>query len=571
MNENYDADVIVIGAGGGGAVAAKELAVKGVKVLALEAGPWYGNRNWPAPNSERGAVSSSSYEDLSVDLLHKSFTDLEEDMNDIVTGKFRWGPADRNRPPWLRKGGTPWQVSGVGGTTLHYFANSPRAIPQAIDNQWPITYSELVPYYERMEAQLPVHPAPISPKEELFYYGAKGAGFQYSEGPNITQPCYRRQVNAILEVNPRVNDPNFDLQGNNSVGCTLRGHCVNGCSEGPIVEAVAKRSTLVSLIPPALATGNVQIRPNAFVIRILTEEDGNGELRARGVVYRDTWTGEQTELYARVVVMAGGGVETPRLWLNSALPENPWVGKGLTNHWFDTMSGIFDEEVLLRTLGVPEINPFAGQNSAARVEYPGLGSIITYGMSPGVFAMISYGNSGGKYAALNPPPPGAAWDVEGMVAGEQLKEFMREYRRTLSMLIFTDDQVDQRNEIVVDPELRDEHGPIPVIRYQPSEEDARKRDELAGYAAEILRAAGARTVIRSNWRPDIFIHIMSTMRMGFVVDEKCEAYQVKRLYIADGSVLFNGIGGPNPTLTIQALAARTADMIWDKYFREGAS
>jgi choline dehydrogenase-like flavoprotein len=566
MNENYDADVIVIGAGGGGAVAAKELAEKGVRVIVLEAGPWYGNLNWPNPNSERGAVSSSSYADLSIDLLKQSFTDLEEDMNDLVTGKFRWGPANRNLPPWNRSGGTLWQVSGVGGTTLHYFANSPRAFPQAIDNQWPISYAELVPYYEKVEAQLPVHPAALSPKEELFYYGAKQAGFQYFDGLDVTEPCYRQQVNAILGANPSINDPNFDLQNNRSVGCTLRGHCVNGCHTGPVVEAVAKRSTLVSYIPRALATGNAQVRPNAFVTQILTSEEEEG-LRAVGVIYRDTWTGERIEIRAQVVVMAGGGVETPRLWLNSRLPENPWVGKGLTNHWFDTVTGIFEEEVLMGILGVSDIKPYTGQNSAARVDYPGLGSIITYGMSPALYATLSYGNTGSGYAALNAVSPEAAWDVEGMVAGEQLKEFMREYKRSLSMLIFVDDEVNQRNEVVLDPEQQDEHGPIPVIRYQPGERDASRREELVTRAAGILRAAGARTIIRPNWRPEIFIHIMSTMRMGFVVDEECEAYQVKRLYIADNSVLFNGIGGPNPTLTTQALAARTADMIWARYFR----
>jgi choline dehydrogenase-like flavoprotein len=62
------------------------------------------------------------------------------------------------------------------------------------------------------------------------------------------------------------------------------------------------------------------------------------------------------------------------------------------------------------------------------------------------------------------------------------------------------------------------------------------------------------------------IHMESTMRMGFVVDESCEAYQVKRLYIADNSVHFNGIGGANPTLTTQALATRTAEKLVDKYF-----
>lgn len=568
MNENYDADVIVIGAGGGGAVVAKELGEKGVRVLVLEAGPWYGNLNWPKPNSERGAVSSSNYEDLSIELLKQCFTDLEEDMNDLMTGKFRWGPADRNLPPWNRSGGTFWQISGVGGTTQHYFANSPRAFPQAIDNQWPISYAELVPYYERVEAQLPVRTAGISPKEELFYYGAKQTGLPYYEGADITESCYRQQVNAILGVNPMLNDPNFDLQNNQSVGCTLRGHCVNGCHTGPVVEAVAKRSTLVSYIPRALATGNVEVRPNAFVIQILTNEEEGEGLRAIGVIYRDTWTGERIELHAPVIVMAAGGVETPRLWLNSGLPENAWVGKGLTNHWFDTVTGIFEEEVLMSILGVPDIKPYAGQNSAARAEYPGLGSIITYGMSPGIYATLSYGNSGSGYSVLNTSGPEAVWDVEGMVAGEQLKEFMREYDRSLSVLIFADDEVDQRNEVVLDPVQQDEHGPIPVIRYQPNERDAAKREELAAYAAGILRAAGARTIIRPNWRPEVFIHIMSTMRMGFVVNEECEAYQVKRLYIADNSVLYNGIGGPNPTLTTQALAARTADMIWVRYFRE---
>jgi len=98
-----------------------------------------------------------------------------------------------------------------------------------------------------------------------------------------------------------------------------------------------------------------------------------------------------------------------------------------------------------------------------------------------------------------------------------------------------------------------------VIHYQPSAKDSEKRDKLAVIASDIFRAAGAKTIIRSNWPPDIFIHIMSTMRIGYVTDTNCETYQVKRLYIADNSVLFNGLGGPNPTLTTQALATRTSE------------
>lgn len=564
-----NADVIVIGAGGGGAVAAKELGEKGIKVLLVEAGPWYGNKKWPNPNTEQGEVSSSSYDDLSIDLLKQSFTDLEDDMNDFMSGKFRWGPADREHSPWHRiiaQGGYAWQNSGVGGSTLHYFGNSPRAFPQAVDNVWPITYEELVPYYKKVEATLPVGPAPSTAKEDLFYYGAGKAGWQRLEEPDVTGPGYRPQPNAILRTNPSLNDPNFDLQQNRMVGCTLRGHCVNGCHVGPTIEGIAKRSTFVSYVPRALRSGNVEIRPNTFITRILTETDADEGLHAVGVEYRDTWTGETGELRAKAVVMAAGGIETPRLWLNSQLPENPWVGKGLINHWFDCMAGVFEEKVLMDVLGVSDVKPYVGQNAAARFDYPGLGVIETFGMSPGLYASMLYATSDKGYYFFNQPGEQTPWDIEGMVVGDKLKELMRDYPRTLSVLIFTDDEVNQENGITLDAERRDENGFLPVVNYQPSERDEEKRNKLAAIASDIFRKAGAKTIIRSNWPPTVFIHIQSTMRMGYVTDTNCEANQVKRLYIADNSVLYNGLGGPNPTLTTQALATRTAEKIKEKYF-----
>ncbi len=100
-------DVIVIGAGGGGPVVAKELAARGLDVLVLEAGPRFAD-----PENE--------------------WTHFEDDLNNPITGLFRHGPGDRSGTPWLRdlpQNSFVWQVSGVGGTTLHFFGNSPRAAP----------------------------------------------------------------------------------------------------------------------------------------------------------------------------------------------------------------------------------------------------------------------------------------------------------------------------------------------------------------------------------------------------------------------------------------------------------
>jgi len=565
-----DADVIIIGAGAGGAVAAKELGELGVKVLVLEAGPWYGNKQWEEPNKYRGPLSSSDPDDLDVNLLRKHYTREEHTMNDIVSGRFRWGPADRRRPGWYRnlpENGLAWQNSGVGGTTQHYWANSPRAYISAIDGIWPISYRELLPYYEKAEETLPVRPAPTTAKEELFYYGAEKAGWSFIDTANPISPGYRPQPNAILPPNENLMNPNYSMEElSHMEGCTLAGHCANGCTYGSSVDKVAKRSTHVSYVPQALRTGNVEIRPNTYTTKILTENHPKDGVTASGVQFRDTWTGETGELYARVVVMAAGCIESPRLWLNSDLPFNDWVGRGLTNHYWDWVTGIFDEKELMKILGQNNVNPFVGHTSAARLDYPGLGVIQPSGVSPGLFSSLSFGFSQSGESSLQKVPPEAPWDVEGRVTGNDLKEWMGNYRNTLSILIFADDQPHKRNGVTVDPLTKDEHGPVPVVQYTPSKEDSLKRDKLAKISADILRRAGAKKIHRTNWPSNLFAHVESTMRMGLVADTNCEAYQVKRLFIADNSVHYNGIGGPNPTLTTQALATRTAEKLALKYF-----
>jgi choline dehydrogenase-like flavoprotein len=130
-------DVIVIGAGGGGGAIAKELAGRGLDVLVLEAGPDH-------RDSER------------------DFTHFEIDQNSAFNGVFRFGPGDRTKQAWVRdlpQNSIIAQIAGVGGTTLHYFANSPRAMPGVFEgfhgdhpdaydreHRFPFSYRALVPY-----------------------------------------------------------------------------------------------------------------------------------------------------------------------------------------------------------------------------------------------------------------------------------------------------------------------------------------------------------------------------------------------------------------------------------------
>ena len=140
--------------------------------------------------------------------------------------------------------------------------------------------------------------------------------------------------------------------------------------------------------------------------------------------------------------------------------------------------------------------------------------------------------------------------------------------------MFTDDDVEAQNQVTLSASYPpDEHGPVPRIEIHQRNRSARtiaNREFLVEKAVLLLRSLGASKVHRIN-KPPFVIHSHSTMRMGLsaddsVLDQNAEARWVRRLFIADNSALANGIGGPNPTLTTQALATRTAEKIFQRYF-----
>jgi choline dehydrogenase-like flavoprotein len=555
-------DVIVVGCGGGGAVIAKELAERGLDVLLLEGGPRF-------------------------DRLSRDWTHFEVDANHPFTGFLRAGPARRSAPASVRdlpQNSVLLQVAGVGGTTTHYFGNSPRAMPGVFagyrgadralydSHVFPFPYEELVPYYEWVEHTLPVQTAAMGLKEEIFFGAASRLGLPVQTGKDIARAAFRPQENAILQPTGqagRTDDPRL-LVFPASKGCTFCGHCFQGCYMplGAPVNHTAKRSTTVSYVPMALTADGwrrggkaATLIADAFVTRVEVDRAG----RARGVTWR-SGDGEPATEEARVVVLAAGAVETPRLWLNSGLPNpNDQVGRGLTDHFQDLVLGVmpFDS-------GLSE-----GPASGARADFPGRGCLSNVGSPPAIAAQVATLSDAGMAGLYDNGLPGGAHgaDTVGRLVGRELKALLSQLDRLMAVAVFTDDDVEAQNRVTLSALPPDAHGPVPRIEMrhrQRSDRTLANREFLASKAVELMRAAGALRVHRLRW-PPVLIHLHSTMRMGVrpedsMLDAEGESRFIRRVFIADNSALANSLGGTNPTLTTQALATRTAEKLYQRYF-----
>jgi choline dehydrogenase-like flavoprotein len=512
-------DVIVVGAGGGGPIVAKELAARGLDLLLLEAGPAWKN-------------------------LEREWSHDENVANNPATGIFRFGPGDRAQAPWARdlpQNCFVWQTAGVGGSTLHYFGNSPRAMPDALPG-----YAALIPYYEWVEHTLPVQTAAMGTKEELFLRGATNMGLPTQISKDISRAACRPQENAILQPHGTAGRTSKAKQRvyPRAKGCTFCGHCAQGCFlplKAPL-NLKAKRSTHVSYVPMALTADRwmhgraATLVPDAFAVKV------TADAAARSVTWRNTRTGALTTEEAKVVVLAAGPIETPRLWLNSGLPNpNDEVGRGLTDHYLDFVVGR-----LSRYTGSSK-----GATSAARADFPGYGCIEQAGVAPGLQAQgLTDSNEPGR-----------------RVLGSRLNRFLSDVDRLLAIAVITDDDVLPQNRVTLSGVMTpDAHGPIARVELRArSAATLRKRDYLAERAIQLLKIVGARDIVRMNWAP-VLLHVHSTMRRGAVVGDDGESLAVERVFVADNSALPNALGGPNPTLTTQALATQTAERIFVRYF-----
>ncbi|KZL51493.1 hypothetical protein A2T98_01870 [Nodularia spumigena CENA596] len=509
-----------MGVGASGAVFAKQLSQAGFKVLGIEFGKYFQNHRQDFVENEAG-VLSLTWSNNQYQVEGDGFT------------------------------GSPNLGAHVGGGTLawtsmafRYFERDFKLKTQygsplgtAVED-WPITYQDLEPYYQKAEEQMGVSGSSLPwylPRTESLpnpphcYYessklletGMNKLGIRSAPGP--------------VAVNSRIYQ--------NREACINCGFCRSGC------RTDAKYQADKVLLPDAFATGNFKLESECVVLKIITQ--GNGR-KAKGVVYYDKKTKRTYEVNAKVVIVCNNPMETARLFLNSADAKHP---NGLGNK-YDQVGRYFYAHPSIFGIGLTK------SQTSIEIGY-NMGNIISLDYAEtknpneyiGGYSLLSLNGSGMGIIAVDP--------LQNLY-GKELKTIQNESTKFIGMISFCEGLPTYDNRITVVPQRQDAFGsPVAKIRYYLTDNDRILTNKAVGKMRDIMLAAGAtETYIREN---PFESHPMGGMRMGrnpatSVTNEFGQIHSIDNLFVA-GASLFPTGSSSGPTLTIHALALRTADYI----------
>jgi choline dehydrogenase-like flavoprotein len=505
-----EVDYVIVGVGAAGGVLLQRLARAGFKVLGMEAGPfWDTERDWV---SDEAGSHQLYWEDKRV----------TGGKNPLALGANNCG-------------------KGVGGGSVHWAAFTPRFHPSDFEvytrdgmgADWPISYWDLKPYYELLELEMPVAGPAWYPWGDPHGY-AFGPHPMGGVGNSLIKGC------TALGIGVSAGGPVAILSGSRGdrPHCIYRGFCIQGCKVG------AKASTLVTHVPDALENG-AEIRDRCMVSRIHHDKKAN---RVTGVSYIDA-DGKECFQKAKAVIVSGYAIETPRLLLNSACEghenglanSSGTVGRYLMAQIGNVIMGRFDEPV--RMYKAPPAHALTEEfyETDPKRDFVRGFAIQTVGPLPIAFAkqmMVARGNWGWGMRRIMMDYN--HWSAFGLL-GEILP--WAENRVTLS------DETDQFG-------LRVAH-----VNFDLHDNDIKLRNFGRDKTEEVMRAAGAQEVVQEAR----YAHLVGAARMGSdpatsVVDGFGRTHDIANLFVCDGSILPTQ-GSANPGLTIQALAARTADYL----------
>ena len=551
-------DVVIVGLGAAGGVAALPLANAGLDIVGIEAGSRLTKRDF-APDEIRNNVRDWPF------AVRKCATEVP------TTRRTRADTA-------VQRGGHP-MMNGVGGTTLHYWAQSWRLNPWDFKvasettrrygasripsgstvEDWPFGYEELEPFYDRIEHEIGVSGQAGNVRGQK---NPRGNPFEGPRDRDYPMPALRwtgfldRMADSARTLGwqpfPGPAAINSEAYQGRS-GCMYHGHCNKG---GCHVDA--KNSPAVTTIPRAEATGRLKVVTHATVTKIETDDQG----KVTGV----TFVQDREEFFqpARFVFVSTYTYENVRLLLLSkskAFPiglsnNHAQVGKHyLSHHQGAGVTALFPYD-LHAWYGLPAqgvaVDEFADDNfDHGGLDFIGGGNMWVYSDRRPISA-ASMGTFG------RAPTWGSAW-----------KSFVRENAdRTNSAYIQKTTLPYADNYLDLDPVVTDPLG-FPVIRITAEYKD--NEIALADYLQEKMerwyREAGAIEIVRSGLggQMGVTTHAYGGTRMGDdpetnVVNRYGLSHEVPNLGVLGASVMGTS-GARNPTLTAQALAWRTAEHV----------
>jgi choline dehydrogenase-like flavoprotein len=534
-----DYDVIIVGSGAGGGVAAGVLAETGKKVLLLERG------------------RELSFEEIGRDhLRNQRLSTYGHNAGPNIEGHPRTLEDGRTIRP--HEGGYQNNAACVGSGTRVYAGQAWRFMPQDFRMasvygvpegsslaDWVISYEDVLPYYEKVEWEIgvcgdhqtmshlpqydkpyPMPALPLSSKSAIHLNGLHSLGWQ-----NLRVP---RLINSVPY--------------NDRPACIYCQHCV-----GFACPVDAKNGTQNTMIPRALKSGNCILQTEAMVSKLAT--DANGRIIGVHIITADGQTAIKT---AEVVILSGGAIETARVLFNSATVQEPngignnsdQLGRHLQGHYYPGATGLFAQDMYDEGIG-------PGATVATCEFNHDNNGIIGGGMltDEDILLPIIMWNR-------NYPPDVPRW---GLAA----KQFMREnYRRVNDVKGPVQEIPHPDGRVTVNPKVTDRYG-IPVAHFSGTthSETVRTSEFMFERAKEWLQASGAIKIWGTA--PKLYLsagqHQAGTCRMGddpatSVVDAWSKVHGHDNLFVADGSVHVTN-GGFNPVETIMALAWRTAENI----------
>ena len=530
---NSHVNAIVVGAGAGGGVVAKELSEAGMSVVLFERGDWvpFEAHDTDELVSQRTTVLGNAfgpddehYRRVVVNADGSTVTVLpsENDYNNVAacvgSGTVSYGAM-----AW-RFMAEDFRMKSIYGT-----------VEGSTLDDWPISYDDLEPCYEKAEWEIGVAG------------DAGGNPFAAPRRKPYPMPpfAYNKEAKMLETAMDGMGLHPFPIpMMRNSIPFNDRPACVRrrSCC-GFACPLNAKSGTHNTVIPKALSTGNCELRTNCVVSEIAVTDSG----RPNGVIYFDRDNHKQSQT-ADVIVVAASATESARLLLNSTSKFFPsgvgnrhdWVGRNFQGHAYTGAFGLFEEDIFddVGPGASIAISDFSHHNAG----------IIGGGILANEFTRLPY-----FFTAIR-PPGSPTW-------GKAHKAFQRKYfRRNVQVVGPIQEMPVFDSRIQVDPSVRDFWG-IPVVRLSGTRHprDFEGCKFLSGKAEDILKAAGAAITWQSVGGRGLSggQHQAGTCRMGndpltSVTDKYGRVHETPNVFVADASLHVTN-GGFNPALTIMAL------------------